>query len=277
MRVLAPLLALVTTLGCASINGPRGGRIFLPPSNPNAAEQFERIKSLEGEWQWAPELAPELEGHVVTYHVTANGSAVLETLFPGDEFEMITIYHLDGDQLILTHYGSAGNQPTMRAERGTPGGSIHFNYIGATNLHSVNEGHMHAMTFLEIAPDELLTSWTLFSDQKLAGDRVFKLVRVDAEPEADREQPSSYLDDLGAGPGPDPLEQLEDTVESPELPAVELPADAEPEVEVDAELAELEAEIEADIASEEEVPEAEPEPEPEPDPSASGGSNTTAT
>jgi hypothetical protein len=82
MRLPASLFALSLLLGtlsssCASINGPRGGRIFLPAANPNAAEQFERIKSLEGAWQWAPELGPELTGLVVTYHMTVKGSAIV--------------------------------------------------------------------------------------------------------------------------------------------------------------------------------------------------------
>lgn len=195
-------LALCAALAasCASINGPRGGRIFLPAANASAAEQFERIKSLQGAWQWAPELAPELSGLVVTYRLTGNDSAMIETLFPGDPFEMTTIYHLDGNQLILTHYCSTGNQPTMRAEPGEPDGPIHFNYIGATNLHSVNDGHMHSMSFFEIEPGNLLTSWTFYSDQKPAGDKVFKLVRFDPTA-TDSVEPDWKREELeGAGP-----------------------------------------------------------------------------
>jgi len=198
MRTLGLLLllsALMLASSCASINGPRGGRIFLPAANKSAKEQFDRIKSLEGAWQWAPELAPELTGLVVIYRLTGNDSAVVETLFPGDPFEMVTVYHLDGSQLILTHYCSAGNQPTMRAEPGEPGGAIHFNYIGATNLSSINAGHMHAMTFFEIEPDKLLTSWTFYADQKPAGDKVFKLVRFDPTA-TDSVEPDWKLDEL---------------------------------------------------------------------------------
>ena len=192
---LLPLvLCAALAASCASINGPRGGRIFLPAANKSAGEQFERIKSLEGAWQWAPELAPELTGLVVTYRLTGNGSAMIETLFPGDAFEMTTIYHLDGKQLILTHYCSTGNQPTMRAQPGEPDGAIRFEYMGATNLDSVNDGHMHSMSFFEIEPDHLLTSWTFYADQKPAGDKVFKLVRFDptdtdsVEPDWKREE-----------------------------------------------------------------------------------------
>jgi len=32
----------------------------------------------------------------------------------GKPVEMTTLYYLDGDQVKLTHYCMAGNQPTMR-------------------------------------------------------------------------------------------------------------------------------------------------------------------
>lgn len=170
---------------CNAINGPRGGPIFMPLPNHTAESQFERIKSLEGDWQWSEELAPDLEGLVCTYEVTAGGTAVLETLFPGDEFEMVSLYHLDGDQLVLTHYGSTGNQPTMRAKAYVPVPGqvtmpIDFQCIGGTNMSTESDGHMHRMSFLDIQGQDLLASWTFQVDRAPAGDRVFKLSRMDA-------------------------------------------------------------------------------------------------
>ena len=204
----------------------------MPPRNPDAVAQFERLKALEGTWAWSPELGPDLSGVVVTYEVTAAGSALLETMFPGDAFEMVTLYHLDGDQLVMTHYGSAGNQPTMRADLGPPEGPLHFEYIGATNLASVNTGHMHRMSFLQIEADELLTSWTYYEDQKAAGDRVFKLTRLTEVAEAEKE--------------PEPTE--EPPMTSDLLPLA-------PEADLDAAIEALEAELEEELAIEEEITE----------------------
>ena len=53
---------------------------------------------------------------VARYAVTAAGSAVVETVFPGTEHEMVTVYHADGSDLVLTHYCMEGNQPRMRAK-----------------------------------------------------------------------------------------------------------------------------------------------------------------
>ena len=88
---------------------------------------FDRLKSLEGTWTgrsgW-DEGADKGAGEVtVIYKVTAAGSAVQETLFPGTPHEMVTMYHMDGADLMLTHYCAAGNQPRMKLEPSAdPGG-----------------------------------------------------------------------------------------------------------------------------------------------------------
>jgi len=48
---------------------------------------------------------------------------------------MISVYHLDGDRLILTHYCEVGNQPRMQATSFDPkSNEIDFNFLDATNM-----------------------------------------------------------------------------------------------------------------------------------------------
>ena len=47
----------------------------------------------------------------MVYGVTAAGTAVMEALFPETDHEMLTVYHLEGNDLVLTHYCAMGNQP----------------------------------------------------------------------------------------------------------------------------------------------------------------------
>ena len=176
LSALTASLALVALSSCVAPGGPRAGAFLAPLPNEGASEQFDRIKSLAGNWQWAPDLAPELQGLVATYRLTAGGTAVLETLFPGDTFEMVTLYHLDGDQLICTHYSTAGNQPSMRAEPGDSTQPIRFECIGATGIESERDDHMHVMSFLEIDRGQLVTSWTYQVGGESEPDRIFKLV-----------------------------------------------------------------------------------------------------
>lgn len=74
---------------------------------------FEKLKLLAGTWN-ATMLEPDGEKTTVEYRVTANGTVVMETMFPGTSHEMINMYTVDGDALVATHYCSAGNQPTLR-------------------------------------------------------------------------------------------------------------------------------------------------------------------
>src|SRR5262245_33835119 len=75
-----------------------------------AAAGFEKLKSLAGEWQ-----AQGPHGLTkVSYEIVSGGTAVMETIIPPQEPTMVTLYHRDGDQLMMTHYCSGGNQPRMR-------------------------------------------------------------------------------------------------------------------------------------------------------------------
>src|SRR5215472_15867287 len=73
--------------------------------------------------------------------------------------EMTTLYYLDGDQVKLTHYCMAGNQPTMRGTYAPDTRTIVFDFVGATNLKSANDGHMHHATYTFIDDDHFKTTW----------------------------------------------------------------------------------------------------------------------
>ena len=127
-------------------------------ANPAAAEgrvvtdldsqaAFERLKGLVGEWKgtWEPGSVPT----TVTYTLTGNGSALIED-YAVAETTMATIYHLDGDDLMLTHYCSIGNQPRMRAaSMGEDFERIQFDFIDVTNLESGGYSERLVVSMLE--------------------------------------------------------------------------------------------------------------------------------
>jgi hypothetical protein len=82
--------------------------------------------------------------------VTAAGSAVHEVIFPGTAHEMITVYHLDGKELVLTHFCAAKNQPQMKAEP-MKGNKLEFKFTGGANIDVKKDMHMHegAVTFID--------------------------------------------------------------------------------------------------------------------------------
>jgi len=79
---------------------------------------------------------------------------------------MITLYYVDGDQLKLTHYCMAGNQPTMAGTYDAAAKTIKFDFVSVSNLKSPDEGHMHHALYTFIDKDHFKTNWTFRKDQK---------------------------------------------------------------------------------------------------------------
>src|SRR5438046_4656323 len=85
-----------------------------------ARPNLERLKKLAGTWVAADKDGKPTDQVVSVIKVTAGGSAVQETLFPGQPQEMVSIYHKDGADLVMTHYCMLGNQPRMKADPKSP-------------------------------------------------------------------------------------------------------------------------------------------------------------
>lgn len=136
---------------------------------------FEQIKKLVGEWEGTETGKKDFKVHAV-YKLTSGGSAVVETLFPGTDHEMVTVIHPDGDDIVLTHYCMLGNQPQMKASSKGEG-KLDFKFVRATNLKSPDDMHMHDVTFTFVDKDTLREEWTNFNKGKEAGKVVFELKR----------------------------------------------------------------------------------------------------
>jgi hypothetical protein len=139
--------------------------------------QLDVLKSLAGEWTGKAKHGDAEHDATVTYRVTAGGSAVEETEFPGTEHEMVTLYHMDGDDLVLTHYCMLHNQPRMKAERGGGGKKLTFKFVSAGNLKSDKEAHMHDMTLDVIDDNHIKATWTMYADGKATGTTSIDLTR----------------------------------------------------------------------------------------------------
>ena len=154
--------------------------LVLAADAPPKKSAFDRLKSLEGTWSgkagW-DEGGQKGTGDVtVVYKVTAGGNAVQEVLFPGTPHEMVTMYHMDGADLVLTHYCAQGNQPRMKLEESKEPDVLSFRFTGGTNMKE-SDGHMHAAKLTIADADHVKGVWTSMKDGKPAGDAIFDLTR----------------------------------------------------------------------------------------------------
>lgn len=122
----------------------------------SSQKAFDQMKSLAGTWEGT------LDGKAmhVSLRVTSMGNALMhEMTGAGRPDDPITMFNLDGDRLLLTHYCDAGNQPRMVATVSPDGKTITFNFVEATNLLSSQMGHMQRVIFSFIDPDHHTEEW----------------------------------------------------------------------------------------------------------------------
>ena len=140
-----------------------------------AAAIFEKLKSLSGDWI---ATKGEHKGEVaMSFRVIAGGSAVVETEFPGSPHEMITVYHMDGNKVMLNHYCVLGNQPRLRAKMGDNDDTLVFEFVSVTNLASKDDAHMHEGKLKFVDQDTFHSTWVLFEENKAKEEHTFELTR----------------------------------------------------------------------------------------------------
>jgi hypothetical protein len=122
----------------------------------DAQKSFDKLKTLAGSWEATMDGKPLL----VSLRVTSMGNALtLEMTGGGRPDDPITMFHLDGDRLMLNHYCDAGNQPRMVGTISHDGKTITFNFLDASNLLSSQMGHMQHVVFNLIDSDHHTELW----------------------------------------------------------------------------------------------------------------------
>jgi hypothetical protein len=97
----------------------------------------------------------------------------------GADNAMETVYYLDGNRLLLTHYCMAHNQPRMQAESfDSSTGELKFAFLDATGLSSPNAGHMHSVSMRFVDSNHVNADWNFFQDGKLKTTESVQYTRV---------------------------------------------------------------------------------------------------
>jgi hypothetical protein len=139
-----------------------------PPAKSSPA--FDQVKSLVGEWQGKGNNGTPVKA---TYEIVSNSSVLMERLQPSGEPEMITMYTLEGDHLVVTHYCSAGNQPVMQTPPvSSATGKYEFKFVRASGMKSLEEGHMVALTLSMPDKDHLTELWTFSENGKTSSETI---------------------------------------------------------------------------------------------------------
>ncbi len=140
---------------------------------------FEQLKTLAGEWAMPDNDGDGKPDATVQYKLISADSVLMETLFPGTAHEMVTMYHMDGEDLLVTHYCAAGNQPRMKAKATDDKQEIDFVFKDGTNLDPSKDTYMGALTVTFKDDDHFTQRWTHFQNGEAGEPAVFEWTRVE--------------------------------------------------------------------------------------------------
>ena len=132
---------------------------------PSEAQQaFDKLKTLSGSWVGQVTTDPQepmVEGNFAQFSLTetSRGNALVHelSLSPLPDHP-VTMFYLEDDQLLLTHYCDSGNRPRMVGKLSPDGKTLEFDFL---DLSGGNEyGHMHRAVFTFIDENHHTEEWT---------------------------------------------------------------------------------------------------------------------
>jgi hypothetical protein len=145
MRMTIRYFSLLFTVALWWIDGP-----VLAQESELKPLKFDQLVQLIGNWEGKKPSQNGEESITVRYQMTAKGTAVMETLFPGSPKEMVSVYARDGQEIVMTHYCMLGNQPRMRSVKQDHPNKFTLLFIDGTGMRSHNDMHMHELTITYI-------------------------------------------------------------------------------------------------------------------------------
>ena len=140
----------------------------------DAQKSFDKLKILVGAWEGQASNGKAVQ---VVFRETSGGSAILSEI-TGTE-DMVTMFHLDGDRLMMTHYCATGNQPRMVGSMSPDGKAFSFNFLDATNVLPSQPGHMQHLIVTIADASHHTESWEFMGqDGKTLHHELFDLHRT---------------------------------------------------------------------------------------------------
>ena len=140
---------------------------------PNSQESFDQLKSLAGTWEGTSPKGPVQ----VSYRVMANGSSVVSEINGTHEDSMVSVFNMDKNRLLMTHYCGAGNQPRMAASASPDGKTLTFDFVDGTNILPSQMGHMEHLIVTMADADHHSELWVFKTSDGKEMKETFELTR----------------------------------------------------------------------------------------------------
>jgi hypothetical protein len=166
MKSIGPMLAILLLTIAVVLISVTGA----VPASSDAQTSFDKLKSLAGNWEGPitltppqPEMSSDNPIHV-SLRVTSRGNALVHEMQeagtpedPAQYDHPVTMFYLDGDRLLLTHYCDAGNRPRMAAKISSDGKTVEFDLLDVSGGNE--HGHMQHVAFTVVDPNHHGEDW----------------------------------------------------------------------------------------------------------------------
>ena len=153
MRKLAILIFLIAT---ATVALPQE-RPKTASAQSDAKKAFEKMKTLAGSWQGTVMDIPIN----FTIRTASSGTAILhegDTSGGGPPKHEITMFYLEGDRLLATHYCDAGNRSRWEGKMSPDGKAIEFSFLDVAG--PTRGGYLKDMVITMIDADHHIVGFT---------------------------------------------------------------------------------------------------------------------
>ncbi|MGB2636444.1 MAG: hypothetical protein WAM58_21120 [Candidatus Acidiferrum sp.] len=155
----------------------------------DAQKSFDKLKALAGTWDGRVTTNPPQpdmgDGTAlqISLRVTSRGNALVHEMkaagTPDDPTRYdhpVTMFYLDNDHLLLTHYCDAGNRPRMMARTSPDGKTVEFDFLDVAG--GTQYGHMHHVVFTLIDANHHTEDWTFIMPGDKPVNAHFDLTRT---------------------------------------------------------------------------------------------------
>ena len=175
IEVLTPKFTPLAILFFAPLCVP--ARAETPAAKSDAQKSFDSLKKLAGTWQGSVTTEPAQSNGdgsftQVTMRVTSRGNSLVHEMHepnkpddPAHSDHPVTMFYVDGDRLLLTHYCDAGNRPRMSGKVSPDGKKVEFDFVDVSG--GVQYGYMQHAVFTLVDADHHIEDWTYM----LPGDK----------------------------------------------------------------------------------------------------------
>src|SRR3954468_9344641 len=149
------ILFIIIFAGASAAFSQETSKNVTPQSD--AQKAFEKLKTLPGSWQGTIMGVPI----DFTIRAASSGTAILQegntTKGPTPDHE-ITMFYLDGDRLLATHYCDAGNQARFEGKMAPDGKKVEFSFLDVAG--STRGGLVKRMAFTLVDANKHVIEFT---------------------------------------------------------------------------------------------------------------------